>query len=167
MARLVAVLAILGALSAPGAWAQAVEVDEGFMDLTLPDLSPAAVDPDGTYVDPQIRNRGECLDHPGRPAWVMVQPKGLEWRRDLLKAYGELQIAKAVVESGDCGCDNRYPDWETFRPAMEGILALIDQKPVQQMTEEEFTEILVTTGVIKRRKTEISREFGRTCRGTR
>ncbi|WP_152626954.1 hypothetical protein [Jannaschia aquimarina] len=146
--------------------AQDAAGDDGLLDLTLPDLS-APADAAGGYVDPQIKNREQCLDHPGRPAWVMVQPEGMEWRRDLMLAYGTLQIRQRVVETGECSCDHRYPDWETFRQALEELVAPFEQVRLADMPQAQQDDLYRLERSLRRPASKIGFEYGKACQGAR
>ncbi|WP_458792576.1 hypothetical protein [Yoonia sp. MH D7] len=100
--------------------AQKATADNQSSVSALPDANVAAVSDSG-YVDPEISNRNRCLNHPGRPAWMMVQPLGFEWRLDLANKFRSSQRAMMVTGAQTCNCDMLYPDWDAFRADLEEI----------------------------------------------
>lgn len=100
--------------------AQKATADDQRSITALSDLNVAAASNSG-YVDPEIRNRNRCLDHPGRPAWMMVQPLGFEWRLDLANRFRSSQRAMIITEAQTCNCDMLYPDWNELRADLEEI----------------------------------------------
>lgn len=69
---------------------------KNFTDLTIPTF-PEPTDSQADYVDMQQLNGRFCPDHPFRPGWVMVQPRGHQWKTGLLQDYYYLQRTRAVV----------------------------------------------------------------------
>ena len=53
-----------------------------------------------------------CNDRPARPAWMdEVQPRESYKALTLMRLY-ELRSWEAIKETGDCGCDVRFPSWD-------------------------------------------------------
>lgn len=73
------------------------------------------------YVDPNLKTRDRCVNHPGHPGWMMVQPLGYEWRLDLANKFRVFQGVRTISEAGACDCDMLYPDWNQFRAELEAI----------------------------------------------
>ncbi len=73
------------------------------------------------YVDPGLKTRGRCKDHPGRPRWMMEHPIEFMWRAELASEFRSVQRAEAVSEAGTCDCDMLYPDWNVYRAEIEAM----------------------------------------------
>ena len=80
------------------------------------------------HVDPELRDRKRCLNHPGRPQWMIDQPLGFEWRLELGREFRSAERARAVSSSETCSCDQLYPDWNESRPLVEAIWAEVSPK---------------------------------------
>lgn len=78
---------------------------------------------ESAHVDPELRDRKRCLNHPGRPQWMIDQPLGFEWRLELGREFRSAERARAVSSNETCSCDQLYPDWNESRPLVEAIWA--------------------------------------------
>jgi hypothetical protein len=79
------------------------------------------VSSENTSLDPEMRNRKRCVDHAGRPQWMIEQPLGFEWRLELGRDFRSVQRARAITETETCDCDMLYPDWNAYRSQLETI----------------------------------------------
>lgn len=53
-----------------------------------------------------------CNDRPTRPTWLdEVHPRESYKALTLMDLY-ELRAWEQIVETGNCGCDVRFPEWE-------------------------------------------------------
>ena len=53
-----------------------------------------------------------CNDRPARPVWMdEVHPREAYKALTLMRLY-ELRSWEAIKETGDCGCDVRFPSWD-------------------------------------------------------
>ena len=53
-----------------------------------------------------------CNDRPARPVWMdEVHPREAYKALTLMRLY-ELRSWETINESGDCGCDVRFPSWD-------------------------------------------------------
>ena len=53
-----------------------------------------------------------CNDRPARPTWMdEIDPRQAYKALTLMDLY-ELRAWEQIVETGDCGCDVRFPSWE-------------------------------------------------------
>ena len=53
-----------------------------------------------------------CNDRPARPTWMdEINPREAYKALTLMDLY-ELRAWEQIVETGDCGCDVRFPSWE-------------------------------------------------------
>jgi hypothetical protein len=53
-----------------------------------------------------------CNDRPARPTWMdEVHPRESYKALTLMDLY-ELRAWEQIVETGNCGCDVRFPEWE-------------------------------------------------------
>ena len=53
-----------------------------------------------------------CNDRPTRPTWMdEVHPRESYKALTLMDLY-ELRAWEQIVETGNCGCDGRFPEWE-------------------------------------------------------
>ena len=88
---------------------------------TVPDLSelpPAsATDPSMDLSIGTIYTAGEpdrvingCIV-PGRPDWLLAADADTHAARMVVSAMGRAGWKNKVVESGDCSCANRWPNW--------------------------------------------------------
>ena len=54
-----------------------------------------------------------CNDRPARPTWMdEINPREAYKALTLMRLY-ELRAWQEIKASGDCGCDVRFPSWET------------------------------------------------------
>ncbi|MCH8491311.1 MAG: hypothetical protein LAT81_15485, partial [Oceanicaulis sp.] len=68
-----------------------------------------------------------CNDRPARPTWMDEVPpreayKALTWMR-----LYELRSWEAIKETGDCGCDVRFPSWDAASAEYEERFATSTQ----------------------------------------
>ena len=53
-----------------------------------------------------------CNDRPARPTWMdEINPREAYKALTLMRLY-ELRSWETINESGDCGCDVRFPSWD-------------------------------------------------------
>jgi len=53
-----------------------------------------------------------CNDRPARPTWLdEIHPREAYKALTLMDLY-ELRAWEQIVETGDCGCEVRFPSWE-------------------------------------------------------
>jgi hypothetical protein len=53
-----------------------------------------------------------CNDRPARPTWMdEIHPREAYKALTLMRLY-ELRSWEAIMASGDCGCDVRFPSWD-------------------------------------------------------
>ncbi len=68
-----------------------------------------------------------CNDRPARPAWMdEVQPRESYKALTLMRLY-ELRSWAAIKETGDCGCDVRFPSWDVASAEYEERFATSTQ----------------------------------------
>jgi len=79
------------------------------------------VSSENTSLDPEMRNRKRCVDHAGRPQWMIEQPLGFEWRLELAKAFRSHQRSSTIADAESCDCEMLYPDWDAYRGDLETI----------------------------------------------
>lgn len=158
--RSIAVLALMA--TCPALPVAAQEVPE--RDADLLDFRESQADAPTGWVDPEIRNRQKCFDRPGRPEWVVRQPDGMDWRRELIERYILLQTRRLVVESGECNCETVYVDYDDYN---EEIAELIGQFPdnAENMTAEVHATVRQLRRTIQRRASRFAVEYGQICRG--
>jgi hypothetical protein len=54
-----------------------------------------------------------CNDRPARPTWMdEVHPREAYKANTVMELY-EIRAWQAIAASGDCGCDVRFPTWDT------------------------------------------------------
>lgn len=54
-----------------------------------------------------------CNDRPARPTWIdELHPREAYKALTLQKLY-ELRAWQMIAETGDCGCETRFPSWES------------------------------------------------------
>lgn len=54
-----------------------------------------------------------CNDRPARPTWMdEVHPREAYKAITVMDLY-EIRAWQAITQSGDCGCDVRFPTWDT------------------------------------------------------
>lgn len=94
----------------------------------------------------------------------MNQPEDMKWRQDLIERYVGLQSMRLVVESGECTCENVYPDYAEFRADLNEILRQFPSN-VDDFEEETRSEIRQIGRTISRRRSQLAAEYGQICRG--
>ena len=68
-----------------------------------------------------------CNDRPERPTWMdEVQPRESYKALTLMRLY-ELRSWEAIKETGDCGCDVRFPSWDAASAEYEERFATSTQ----------------------------------------
>jgi type IV secretion system protein VirB11 len=68
-----------------------------------------------------------CNDRPARPTWMdEVHPREAYKALTLMRLY-ELRSWEAIKETGDCGCDVRFPSWDAASAEYEERFATITQ----------------------------------------
>ena len=68
-----------------------------------------------------------CNDRPARPAWMgEVHPREAYKALTLMRLY-ELRSWEAIKETGDCGCDVRFPSWDAASAEYEERFATSTQ----------------------------------------
>jgi hypothetical protein len=68
-----------------------------------------------------------CNDRPARPAWIdEVHPRESYKALTLMRLY-ELRSWEAIKETGDCGCDVRFPSWDAASAEYEERFATSTQ----------------------------------------
>lgn len=68
-----------------------------------------------------------CNDRPARPAWMdEVHPRDSYKALTLMRLY-ELRSWEAIKETGDCGCDVRFPSWDAASAEYEERFATSTQ----------------------------------------
>ncbi len=53
-----------------------------------------------------------CNDRPARPTWMDEVPARESYKALTLMDLYELRAWEQIVETGNCGCDVRFPEWE-------------------------------------------------------
>ena len=53
-----------------------------------------------------------CNDRPARPTWMDEVPPRESYKALTLMDLYELRAWQQIVETGNCGCDVRFPEWE-------------------------------------------------------
>ncbi|WP_071796438.1 hypothetical protein [Natronohydrobacter thiooxidans] len=87
-------------------------------DLTLPELYTSA-EPD--------REVNGCIV-PGRPDWLVEMNPATTNERMIVHGMQRLRWKQAVVESGECSCELRYPDWAAIISDFNENYALLDRQ---------------------------------------
>ena len=87
-------------------------------DLTLPELYTSA-EPD--------REVNGCIV-PGRPDWLVEMNPATTNERMIVHGMQRLRWKQAVVESGECSCELRYPDWAAIISDFNKDYALLDRQ---------------------------------------
>ncbi|MFU8776218.1 MAG: hypothetical protein ACNA7M_00930, partial [Roseovarius sp.] len=124
--KLVSIMAVaaLGAVLAVPVAGQTVQ------DFLKPVEKPKGPVTAENYVDPQIADRRACKDRPGRPGWLMVQPKvegnfspvgGYFWRQEIGQEFVSFKVVSSVIAAGECTCELMYPDIDQFRDEIEEL----------------------------------------------
>ena len=68
-----------------------------------------------------------CNDRPARPTWMdEVHPREAYKVLTLMRLY-ELRSWEAIKETGDCGCDVRFPSWDAASAEYEERFATSTQ----------------------------------------
>jgi hypothetical protein len=68
-----------------------------------------------------------CNDRPARPAWMdEVHAREAYKALTLMRLY-ELRSWEAIKETGDCGCDVRFPSWDAASAEYEERFATSTQ----------------------------------------
>ena len=68
-----------------------------------------------------------CNDRPARPAWMgEVHPREAYKALTLMRLY-ELRSWEAIKETGNCGCDVRFPSWDAVSAEYEERFATSTQ----------------------------------------
>jgi len=142
--------------------ASGVRADGEQVGVTLPDLTPAAVQED-EYVDPSLKRRTSCTQSPSRPGWVMVQPKGYEWRVELAMAWKALRTRRMLAEDDTCTCDTLYPDWTAVRPEIEAMWKSIGTQPRAKWSSSTADLYYETLSGLSREHSNMSVAIGRLC----
>lgn len=102
--------------------------ESGNVDFTQPTFGSNGAGQED-YVDPKIARRRSCLDHPGRPGWMMVQTDGFEWRTELAMRWKERRSGRLISEAESCTCDMLHPDFDQLRDEVETMWAMVGDKP--------------------------------------
>jgi hypothetical protein len=167
--KLVSIMAVAGlgmVLAAPLA-AQTVQ------DFLKPVEKPKGPVTAENYVDPQIAERRACKDRPGRPGWLMVQPKvegsfspvgGYFWRQEIGRKFVSFKIVSSVIAAGECTCQLRYPDIDQFRADIEALWEGLGNKPWPDFSDEQVSEFYRVKDKIMRSYSSDLAQYGRLCR---
>ena len=68
-----------------------------------------------------------CNERPARPTWMdEIDPREAYKARTMMRLY-ELRSWQAIKSSGDCGCDIRFPPWDTASAEYEERFATSTQ----------------------------------------
>lgn len=68
-----------------------------------------------------------CNERPARPVWIdEVHPRESYKALTLMQLY-ELRSWEAIKETGDCGCDVRFPSWDAASTEYEERFATSTQ----------------------------------------
>jgi hypothetical protein len=68
-----------------------------------------------------------CNDRPARPTWMdEAHPREAYKALTLMRLY-ELRSWEAIQETGDCGCDVRFPSWDAASAEYEERFATSTQ----------------------------------------
>jgi hypothetical protein len=68
-----------------------------------------------------------CNDRPARPTWMdEIHPRESYKALTLMRLY-ELRSWEAIKETGDCGCDVRFPSWDAASAEYEERFATSTQ----------------------------------------
>lgn len=135
---------------------------QNFTDLTIPTF-PETTDSQADYVDMQQLNGRFCPDHPFRPGWVMVQPRGHQWKTGLLQDYYYLQRTRAVVAAGECSCDLMFPSWDDMRPELEQLLKQFPDVSASEFTPDQGQQLREVERGLQQEKRAMASEFRQLC----
>ncbi|MBE0455068.1 MAG: hypothetical protein IBX58_15515 [Roseovarius sp.] len=165
--KLVSIMAVaaLGAVLAVPVAGQTVQ------DFLKPVEKPKGPVTAENYVDPQIADRRACKDRPGRPGWLMVQPKvegdsgvgSFGWRQEIGQKFVSFKVVSSVIEAGKCTCELKYPDIDQFRDEIEALWANWDNKPWRGFSNEEVREFYRVEDSISRSYSSDLAPFARMC----
>lgn len=133
-----------------------------FSDLTIPEFSELT-ESQADYVDMQKLNGRFCPDHPFRPGWVMVQPRGHQWKTGLMQEYYYLQRSRAVVAAGQCSCDLVFPSWEDMRPELAQLLAQFPDDKASAFTPDQGQQLRAVESAMQQEKRAMASEFRQLC----
>lgn len=115
------------------------------------------------YIDPSFASRNRCMASPARPAWVMVQPVGYEWRTKLALQWASLRAATLVVEAADCNCDMLYPDWEKSSDEVTALWESVSVLPQSDWSQTEKDSYYKISSDLLRSAGPGLRSVGRLC----
>jgi len=68
-----------------------------------------------------------CNDRPARPTWMDEVPPREAYKVLTLMRLYELRSWEAIKETGDCGCDVRFPSWDAASAEYEERFATSTQ----------------------------------------
>ena len=68
-----------------------------------------------------------CNDRPARPTWTDEVPPRESYKALTLMRLYELRSWEAIKETGDCGCDVRFPSWDVASAEYEERFATSTQ----------------------------------------
>jgi len=120
-----------------------------------------------TYVDPNLATRTRCLDHPGRPGWMMVHSFEYAWRGKLASVYRSMKILEAVASAGVCDCDKLHPDWNAHREALEAIWDGVSEKSRWVWGEAETNRYHEAYDALSKPASRLRPEVTRLCASVR
>lgn len=135
---------------------------QNFTDLTVP-VFPEPTDIQADYVDMQKLNGRFCPDHPFRPGWVMVQPRGYQWKTGLLQDYYFLQRSRAVIDAGQCSCDLMFPSWDDMRPELEQLVEQFPDVAASEFTPDQGQHLRAAERELQQSKRAMASEFRQLC----
>ena len=93
-----------------------------------------------------------CNDRPARPTWMdEVHPRESYKALTLMRLY-ELRSWEAIKETGDCGCDVRFPSWDAASAEYEERFAT--------STQAEHTQARLA---IRNKQNQIARDVQDIC----
>ena len=68
-----------------------------------------------------------CNDRPARPTWIdEIHPREAYRANTVMELY-EIRAWEAIKETGDCGCDVRFPSWDAAAAEYEERFATSTQ----------------------------------------
>ncbi len=77
-----------------------------------------------------------CPDQPARPDWIEnIAPREAH-KGQLVQMMYRAQGMQAVAESGSCGCDTRFPTWESSQEYYYEHYSALERYDTQQRTAE-------------------------------
>ena len=97
-----------------------------------------------------------CNDRPARPTWMdEVHPREAYKALTLMRLY-ELRSWEAIKETGNCGCDVRFPSWDAAsaeyeerfatRPQAEHTHARWDIRTAQNQSARDVQDLCEAQG---------------------